>query len=787
MTREEKISLIKERIASFTDEDFGELLPCPKAEKKPKYIPPKDVHPRLCFTAKRIEEIKRNLTCEENKYAYDRYIELSETECDGVVRDFTDSNGISHMRIVDANILTILNAKAFRYALTGDEVFGYEAIAGVLSYLKTYDLSQIPAGMAHYTSMRIMEKVAWIYDWCYDLLRAEDKHRIACAGTSKICKYMEYPDFPPRGGGVMVGHMSGTIFLGAWSSMGIAIYDEHPEYYDLIANIIHDQLVPSQNFMKSSGEHPQGSAYGTERINMLLYGDMIFSAMYDNEVHLFDKENFEQACLTFLHMIRPDGELLRIGDEFNEGTRYAGLIKTAFFGAYLYKNPILKGFARAELNDFSTFFPLTMTPITFLIFNRPELECAPLSDLPLVKYNGSPMGSMYARTSWTDKNAVMTYMKIGESYSGNHEHRDAGHFQIYHKGILLSDSGLYGLYGNEIDRHYNKQTIAHNSILVYNPNRTDTKKWVYSGGQRIDNLYSEEAMDCFDWQKKPSFGIGKVLYHGSKIENGTLKYTLLCGDITKAYDEDTVSEVKRYMFSLNTERGDHPLAFFMFDRITSVDESYEKKILFHMQTLPMVIDLENGKQCAMVTNLSSRLYIQPIGSDVNFEIIGGENNEFNVKGVNYERSRMRETGLPFTFMFNVEDGWGRIEMTPKNPAKTDCVLSVMYIAPDLDYAPRLVFGDSNVMPFHEAIEIKAEGVLGASLLGNVAIFPENGNGFDSKVKFTIPEKAKAKKCYIIGLSGGEWKLSDGRTVTVSKEEGIAEFEVKENEIELIKL
>ena len=262
---------------------------------------------------------------------------------------------------------------------------------------------------------------------------------------------------------------------------------------------------------------------------------------------------------------------------------------------------------------------------------------------------------------------------------------------------------------------------------------------------------------------------------------------MLCGDITKAYDDDTVSEVKRYMFSLHTGRGDHPLAFFMFDRITALDESYEKKILFHMQTLPMVIDHKNGKQCAMVTNLSSRLYIQPIGSDVNFNIIGGENNEFNVKGVNYERSRMRESGLPFTFMFNVEEGWGRIEMTPKKPAKTDCVLSVMYIAPDLDYAPRLVFGDSNVLPFHEAIEIKADGIIGASILGNAVVFPKDGNSFDGKVKFTIPENAKAKKCYAIGLAGGEWKLSDGRVITVSDEAGIAEFEVTDNEVELVKI
>jgi heparin/heparan-sulfate lyase len=594
---------------------------------------------------------------------------------------------------------------------------------------------------------------------------------------------MEYPDFPPTGGGVMVGHMSGSIFLIAWASMGIAIYDEYPEYYDLIENIILDKLVPSQNFMISSGEHPQGSAYGIERINSLLYGDMIFSSMFDNEIHLFDKESFNQACRTFLHMMRPDGELLRIGDEFNEGTRYAGLGKTCFFGSYLYDDPILKGFAKKELLEYSKFYVMGLTPIMILIFNKTDITPAPISDLPLVQYNGYPMGSMYARTSWTDKDAIMTYMKIGECYSGNHEHRDAGNFQIYHKGILASKSGNYTLYGNELDRHYNKQTISCNSILVFDPDRKDTEKWVYSGGHRIDDDYSEEVMDAEDWKTKPSFNIGKVLYHDYKLENGELKYSCLCGDITKAYYEDSVSEVKRYMFSLNTGRADHPLAFFVFDRVTAVKEHFEKKVLLHMQTLPMVIDLPNGKKCAMITNLDSRLYIQSAGSEVNYNLIGGENNNFNVKGVNYEKGRMRDNGLPFTFEFNCEEGWGRIEITPKKPAKTDCMLTVMYLAPDVDYAPKLVFGDSNVLPFRELVEIKGEGYLGGAILNNAVIFPENGDGFGDELSFSVPEDVK--KCYVIGLKGGKWNIN-GKEYEVKEESGIAEFEVTSTDIKLKK-
>ena len=781
MNREQKIITLKEKIASFKDEDFGEMLPCPKAEKKPEYIPPENVHPRLCFTEKRLEEIRKTLNHEENKYAYERFVELYECECDGIVRDFTDTRALSHMRIIDADILTVLTAKAFQYALTKDELYGYEAVAGILSYLKTFDLSQVPKVLAHYSAIAFMPKIAQVYDWCYDLLRDEDKRRIACGGTSKICKFTLYPDFPPTGGGVIVGNMCGNIFLTAWASMGIALYDEHPEYYDVIENIILDTLVPSTNFFLSSGEHPQGSAYGPQRINSLLFGDMIFSAMYDNEIHLFEKESFEQACLTFLHMIRPDGEMLRIGDEFNEGTRYAGLGKTAFCGAYLYDNPILKGFAKKELNEFSKFYIMSLSPMDILIFNKPELESAPVSDLPLVQYNGYPMGSMYARTSWTDKDAIMTYMKIGECYSGNHEHRDSGNFQIFHKGILASKSGHYGYYHNEIDRHYTKQTISCNSILVYNHNRTDTYKWVYSGGQRIDDEYSEEIMDLADWKKKPNFNVGKVLYHDYKLEDGELKYSCLCGDITKAYDEDTVSEVKRYMFSLHTGRADHPLAFFVFDRVTALDETYEKKVLLHMQTQPMVTDTPKGNKCAMITNLDSRLYIQSAGSEVDYKLVGGENNNFNVKGVNYKKSRLENPDAPFIFDFNVEEGWGRIEITPKKPSKTDCMLTVMYISPDVDYAPNLVLGDSKVLPFKELVEIKGEGYLGGAILNNAVIFPENGNGFETELSFTVPEDVK--KCYVLGLKGGKWSIN-GIETEVEKESGIAGFEVSSKDITL---
>jgi heparin/heparan-sulfate lyase len=64
--------------------------------------------------------------------------------------------------------------------------------------------------------------------------------------------------------------------------------------------------------------------------------------------------------------------------------------------------------------------------------------------LPMTKYFPDPAGLMIARTGWTDAmqadaGDVVATMKLGGDWFGNHEHYDAGHFQIYYKGGLAID------------------------------------------------------------------------------------------------------------------------------------------------------------------------------------------------------------------------------------------------------------------------------------------------------------------------------------------------------------
>lgn len=104
----------------------------------------------------------------------------------------------------------------------------------------------------------------------------------------------------------------------------------------------------------------------------------------------------------------------------------------------------------------------------------------------MTRYSGTPYGWMIARTGW-DANCVIAEMKINEQFVGNHQHMDGGSFQIYHKGPLAIDAGAYsgssGGYNSPNNKNYFKRTIAHNSLLVYDP---DEKFgcWNYGGVER---------------------------------------------------------------------------------------------------------------------------------------------------------------------------------------------------------------------------------------------------------------------------------------------------------------
>ena len=129
----------KEMLKSFKTSDFGEYSPesfiNANVYKKPTAYPGTS-HPRILFTENSIGDIRKNLTASENEFAYNKYIKLSETLCDGKFEPLTEEAYCNYK----SDITAIIEAKAFRYAMTGEASFGYEALYAVKNAMLTIDV-----------------------------------------------------------------------------------------------------------------------------------------------------------------------------------------------------------------------------------------------------------------------------------------------------------------------------------------------------------------------------------------------------------------------------------------------------------------------------------------------------------------------------------------------------------------------------------------------------------------------------------------------------------------------
>lgn len=780
--RRAKVEALKKQIKNFDASSFGAL---PKTLASPygapSYTPAKGAHPRVWITPETLPTVKANLSAPENKAAYDRYIALSETETDGLLPAPS-----TYTYNMDYNVLAAIEAKAFRYALTGEEFFGYEAILAIKNYMKsvviTSDISDNCRAYGY-----VMFIGGCVYDWCYDLLSATDKNQIIAGMTNLFCENMEV-DFPPSKQGGVTGHGSEAQVLRDYFVLSIAIADERPDFYEYVAGRIEDVHVPPTDYFSASGSHWQGANYGPHRYHWLLVSETLARAMSGGKYSLYN-DTLGEIATTLLHYERPDGQALRIGDS-GVTDLSIGYAYNALLAGWLYGDQALVSNAYDMTGGFSKFgnSGVTVTAPMFLALHQPELMEGMSSKLELVRYSGSPLGSIIARSSWNDKDAVLVYMKIGESYSANHEHKDAGNFQIYYKGILAQKSGAYDTYVNEHGAGYYRQTISNNCMLVYNPNLSSVGSWIYSGGQSIHKpSVNGENATLAAWQKKTTIAQAKIIGNDYLVVNEGAEgeeyiYSYLAGDLTNAYDAETVEAYSRYMISVMTGDPENPMAFLVYDRITSVDASYKKTFLLHVPEDPTIDDVTNT---AIVTNTntksgnnySGKLFVQSLLDDVTYSEIGGEGKYFWVNDRNielYSSDPDRRGWMPAETS-KVEVGWGRIEISPKEQSKTDRLLTVMYVTDAKNTAAQTMAG-----------EIKGETFVGATLFGKAVLFPTNAGAVTETVTVSVSGSGEYEY-YIAGMSAGRWAISVGGThVTYAsaKKDGILRFTAPAGELTL---
>ena len=691
-------------------------------------VPPKE-HPRLFMRKSHFAEIKLKAEHPLLKESWDRINRSANFETDGKLQQ-----GVVHN--VNTQVISAIEAKAFMYALTGDQKKGNEAVDLIFNLNNTLIIDSQKQDVCRDIG-RVVLATAVVYDWCYDLIAPAEREMLIAVMES-LAADMEVR-WPRLGQGSVTGHGVEAQLARDILSLGIAVYDEKPEIYRRAAGRIFAEFIPAQNFTYLSGNHHQGSAYGPSRFQWEIYTTLIFDRMGHPNI---TSKRQGQMPYRWIYTRRPDGQFFRDGDDWvdrNTFGYYWNVSDLAYVASY-YRDPILMGEAVRQRG-------IGRSPLYDLLLIDPNVPADDnLASLPLTRYFPSPFGGMTARTSWntgSTSDAAVVDMKIVERHYNNHQHLDAGSFQVYYKGPLAVETGIYegveGAYGSNHFTNYYQRTIAHNCMLVYNPDEIFTwqrRPVSNDGGQRFPNGGAEPAV--IDVVMSEEYKKGEVLAHDFGSDSKKPEYSYLKGDITRAYTGKVKNHQRAFVF-LNLNDTRVPAALIVYDYVVSSNKDFKKTWLLHCVQEPVfsentctVIRNEKGYNGKLVNTVL-------LPQNVILEKVGGQGNEYNVGGVNYP-NRIRNEN-------NSSDGalW-RVEISPETPSETDVFLNVMQVT-DAE--------NTRLLPVEK---IETDRFTGVQIGDRIVLFAKEGGLENQPINLSI-RGTGTFKVLITDLENGEWEVS----------------------------
>ncbi len=795
LKRQKILNELKEKNAAFKQSDFGGA---PKSMGSSPYAPPvlypaKGMHPRIFITADKIDDVLEIMKDPAYSGLVDTFwTDVERSGCtDGFpIVEFNDPNDEyedDYYRY-DVKIISALQNKAFAYLLTGDEIFGYEAIVGAKNMILTLKYSTYIHMDLYHGASHVMDALSKIYDWCYELLTEEDKNHFAAGVSNVLGPQMESGmRFPPSGMNGVSGHGTGPQLLRDWIMICIAFFDEMPDWWEFVGGRFFEEYVPVINEHTKSGWVTQGTAcYGPGKFYEAMSAAWL---LYLSTGQLpYNEDGLKLAPYYVISHLQSNGKYFQTGDGARNvvgGTLdYAYLYDVAaIFGdsvltGYLYS--ITDGLNSAAKPDWGNDAPAAK--VLAYISYLPEPEENYFDSIDTIQYFAHPAGTMTARNSWEADGAV-AYMKIGTMTMANHDIYDHGTFQIYYKGLLAGTSGTYNKYGSNVHRYYLQSTVAHNGILVFNPtfasatpelgtdpetgepnplDVTNGQRYFYSGSQKRRG----EAGTIENWLGG-NYNMGEITGYdtGYSYEDGSAEFGYIAGEISSSYDQETVSYLERRMLTLFTSDPNYPMLFFTFDTIESTDSSFEKTYLLHTTKEPTV-DEEN--MSADIREGEGRLFVQSLfGADV-IEKIGGEGYAYWINGY-YDTDGTYIDGKNCVDMYAPHDNynkfWGRMQLRASGEATTQ-MLTAMFVTD----------ASNEETPLFE--KFSSDAAYGAKFGDIYAIFI---NSRERAYKdFSVETDGTGlSKYYVSGIEAGTWKITvDGvtvATVAVDEESGFTSF------------
>ena len=481
---------------------------------------------------------------------------------------------------------------ALVYLLTGNDEKGKAAISGALSEISNLKASR---------GIKFLNPVftgALVYDWCYPLW--SEKQKQTFIDQCKRIHGSHSPYWPVKGNyGSIVSH---NVEGWYWNQLiaGIAIYNENSTIYNEASNLLLEDFTEVRNFFFKSHMHHQGAYIGT-RYSHVIMSSIIFNKLTNGNIFT-EEEQFVPYQL--IYHIRPDGQQIRTGDVITDDGAWEHKGNVLSLSASLFEDPYNRWLADQKK------FPVydkVLYDLFELILRPKKADKKPISELPLTKYFDEPVGAeMIARTGWkigSNSSDAHVHMRIGQYYFGNHQHKDFGSFQIYYKGNLTGDSGMYQGTSSRVSsnhwKHYYRASIAHNSLLIIDPNEKYVGgNWTNTnvdGGQRWplnSNVQPKTLQELLD--PNNGYKYAEVIAYDFGPDKIKPEYSYIAGDLTDGYiysnglNPDKVSKVTRSMVTFNTENPSYPCVFAVFDKIISTNKTFQKKFILHSMKKPLI-------------------------------------------------------------------------------------------------------------------------------------------------------------------------------------------------------
>lgn len=690
-------------------------VPAAATDYRPTVVPPAS-RPRIWVNEQSLPKVRANLTKGENAPLWAKVRAVAAEPC--AFEAEPDSEVAYNAELERAAV-----ARAFVYLMNGEEMPGREAVALIRDYLAAVEFGNLlditrEIGRAIYSA-------ALVYDWCYELMTPSDRNSIR-TDLMRLADDMEI-GWPPFKQMIVNGHGNEAQVNRDLLCMAIAIYDEDPVPYRYCAYRMLEELVPMRRFEYRSPRHNQGVSYGPYRFGWDMHAAWLFYRMTGERV--FD-DNIADVCKFWLYMRMPNGETLRDGDGFSDGSP-ASLGATALLSYAYSSDPVIK-------RDFERQGGLPADPILVLLLNDPDLKAAEnLDSLPLTLDFGPVLGSMVARTGWNmgpGASDVVVEMKGGGYHFGNHQHADAGSFQIYYRGLQAADLGQYHFYGTPYDFNFCKRSISHSMMLAVDPEEQFIRNTVNDGGARfIQSCPTTPDQALSD----PTFANGDVLSADFGPSPQRPFYSTFSVNLTTAYSRKIVDYVRTFCF-LNLDNEQTPAALIVLDNMTTARPEFRK--YWQVNTLNPPETTDDG---AILRNSDADgsgkvvlRMLRPEADERDLQVMSGEeaNSVFGQFFTPPKPDRPEANGH-------------RVMFSPAKERSNDVFLTVMTMCDEQE----------EQLPV-DLVELPEAFVV--TLADRVVVLSRTGKLLEQTLQVEVAA-GESRQLLLAGLAPGDWSIRDG--------------------------